>query len=96
MDSIKNSELLDLDDLDSLDEYELNLFFTYLIDFISLYKTVFQEEVNLNEFSQQELIDLDKYFQKILDIFLEWELFDYVEDIHIILVEIESRIQNYE
>ena len=96
MDSIKNSELLDLDDLDSLDEYELNLFFVYLIDFISLYKTLFQEGIDLNELSQQELIELDNYFQKILDIFLEWELFDYVEDIHIILVEIESRIQNFE
>lgn len=93
MDSIKNSELLDFEDLDSFDKYELDLFFTSLIDLISLYKSSFQEEFNLNELTQQELIDLDNYFQKILDLFLEWELFDYLEDIHYILVELEIRIK---
>jgi hypothetical protein len=80
MTSIENSEL-DFSELDSMSELELNIFFNQMVDFVRDFRKLLEDEEFLKSLDKPTIIDLYNYYDKIFDIFLDWELVDNQEDI---------------
>jgi hypothetical protein len=80
MTSIENSEL-DFSELDSMSEIELSIFFNQMIDFIHGFRKMLEDEEFLKSLDQLTIRNLYEYYDKIFDIFLDWELVDNQEDI---------------
>ena len=98
MDSMKNSEQLDFDEdfsLEGLSETEISLFLNSLINLVDFYGSVFDKEFLLENISDSEVTSLKLYFEKILDIFIEWEVTEYVEVIYVILAKIGLRLKDF-
>lgn len=80
MTSIENSEL-DFSELDSMSDLELDIFFNQLIVMIKDFRTLIEDEEFLKSLDKSTIVNLYNYYDKIFDIFLEWELVDNQEDI---------------
>jgi len=80
MTSIENSEL-DFSELNSMSEIELSIFFNQMIDFIHGFRKMLEDEEFLKSLDQPTIRNLYEYYDKIFDIFLDWELVDNQEDI---------------
>jgi len=80
MTSVENSEL-DFSELDSMSELELNIFFNQMVDFVRDFRKLLEDEEFLKSLDKPTIIDLYNYYDKIFDIFLDWELVDNQEDI---------------
>jgi len=88
MATIENSEL-DFSELDRMSELELDLYFNLLIEQNNAYLLLF-DDPEFQESLDLKLIEESRnYYMNILELFIDWELFDYVEDIHLILINLE-------
>ncbi len=88
MATIENSEL-DFSELDGMSELELDLYFNLLIEQNNAYLLLF-DDPEFQESLDLKLIEESRnYYMNILELFIDWELFDYVEDIHLILINLE-------
>jgi hypothetical protein len=88
MATIENSEL-DFSELDEMSELELDLYFNLLIEQNNAYLLLF-DDPEFQESLDLKLIEESRnYYMNILELFIDWELFDYVEDIHLILINLE-------
>ena len=88
MATIENSEL-DFSELDEMSELELDLYFNLLIEQNNAYLLLF-DDLEFKESLDLKLIEESRnYYMNILKLFIDWELFDYVEDIHLILINLE-------
>ena len=92
MTSIENSEL-DFYELDSMSDLELDIFFNQLIDIVKNFRDLLEDEEFQKTLDKPTLIDLYKYYDKIFDIFLEWELVDNQQDIAIICAILVNLIE---
>ena len=84
MATIENSEL-DFSELEELSEMELDIYFNLLIDQNSSYRSLFDDSDFVESLDLNDISESKKYYLKILDLFADWELFDYIEDIVFIL-----------
>lgn len=84
MATIENSEL-DFSELEELSEIELDIYFNLLIDQNSSYRSLFDDSDFVESLDLNDISESKKYYLKILDLFADWELFDYIEDIVFIL-----------
>lgn len=80
MTSIENSEL-DFSELDSMSELELNIFFNQLIQLVKDFRDLLEDEEFIKSLDNTTITELYNYYDKIFDIFLDWELIDNQEDI---------------
>ena len=88
MATIENSEL-DFSELDGMSELELDLYFNLLIEQNNAYLLLF-DDPEFQESLDLKLIEESRnYYMNILELFIDWELFDYVEDIHLIFINLE-------
>jgi hypothetical protein len=88
MATIENSEL-NFSELDGMSELELDLYFNLLIEQNNAYLLLF-DDPEFQESLDLKLIEESRnYYMNILELFIDWELFDYVEDIHLILINLE-------
>ena len=88
MATIENSEL-NFSELDEMSELELDLYFNLLIEQNNAYLLLF-DDPEFQESLDLKLIEESRnYYMNILELFIDWELFDYVEDIHLILINLE-------
>ena len=72
-----------------MSELELDLYFNLLIEQNNAYLLLF-DDPEFQESLDLELIEESRnYYMNILELFIDWELFDYVEDIHLILINLE-------
>jgi hypothetical protein len=88
MTSIENSEL-DFSELDGMSELELDLYFNLLIEQNNAYLLLFDDPEFKESLDLKLIEESRKYYTNILELFIDWELFDYVEDIHLILINLE-------
>lgn len=80
MTSIENSEL-DFSELDSMSDLELNIYFNHLLYLVKDFRELLDDPIFVESLDQPTIKDLYNYYDKIFDIFLEWELVDNQEDI---------------
>lgn len=92
MTSIENSEL-DFSELDSMSELELDIFFNQLIILVKDFRQLLEDQEFQKSLDKPTIIDLYNYYDKIFDLFLEWELVDNQEDIAIICAILGSLIE---
>jgi hypothetical protein len=72
-----------------MSELELDLYFNLLIEQNNAYLLLF-DDPEFQESLDLKLIEESRnYYMNILELFIDWELFDYVEDIHLILINLE-------
>ena len=88
MTTIENSEL-DFSELDGMSELELDLYFNLLIEQNNAYLLLFDDPEFQESLDLKLIEESRKYYMNILELFIDWELFDYVEDIHLILINLE-------
>jgi hypothetical protein len=88
MATIENSEL-DFSELDGMSELELDLYFNLLIEQNNAYLLLFDDPEFKESLDLKLIEESRKYYTNILELFIDWELFDYVEDIHLILINLE-------
>lgn len=88
MATIENSEL-DFSELDGMSELELDLYFNLLIEQNNAYLLLFDDPEFQESLDLKLIEESRKYYTNILELFIDWELFDYVEDIHLILINLE-------
>jgi hypothetical protein len=87
MATIENSEL-DFSELEEMSDLELDLYFNLLIDQNSSYLSLFDDAEFIESLDIKVIEEATSYYERILELFLDWELFDYVEDIHQILINL--------
>lgn len=92
MTSIENSEL-DFSELDSMSELELDIFFNQLTILVKDFRQLLEDQEFQKSLDKPTIIDLYNYYDKIFDLFLEWELVDNQEDIAIICAILGSLIE---
>ena len=88
MATIENSEL-DFSELDGMSELELDLYFNLLIEQNNAYLLLFDDPEFQESLDLRLIEESRNYYMNILELFIDWELFDYVEDIHLILINLE-------
>jgi hypothetical protein len=88
MATIENSEL-NFSELDEMSELELDLYFNLLIEQNNAYLLLFDDPEFQESLDLKLIEESRKYYMNILELFIDWELFDYVEDIHLILINLE-------
>ncbi len=92
MTSIENSEL-DFSELDLMDEKELDVYFNILIRIVSDFKSSLQDKNFLESLDNNTILNLRNYYDKIFELFLDWELVDYQEDISYIIVTLDNLLE---
>ena len=88
MATIENSEL-DFSELEEMSDLELDLYFNLLIDQNSSYLSLFDDAEFIESLDIKVIEEATSYYERILELFLDWELFDYVEDIDQILINLQ-------
>lgn len=92
MTSIENSEF-DFSELDLMDEDELKIFFSILTKVIQDFRASLEDQEFIDSLVEEDIIKLKDYYDKIFELFLEWDLVDYEEDITTILVDLDILLE---
>ena len=72
-----------------MSELELDLYFNLLIEQNNAYLLLFDDPEFQGSLDLKLIGESRNYYMNILELFIDWELFDYVEDIHLILINLE-------
>ena len=92
MTSIENSEF-DFSELEQADEYTIYLFFTGIIDSLSFFRESLDNEEYRGSLNEDQLLKLKIYYDKIYELFIDWELVDNMDDISYITLVIEELLE---
>jgi hypothetical protein len=95
MTSIENSEL-DFSELDQADDYTIDLFFNGLIDYISIFRESLDDEDYIKSLDKDQLLELKSYYDRIYELFIDWELVDNMEDISYITLVIDELLEKFQ
>jgi hypothetical protein len=90
-----NNFEFDFSELDTMSDFELDLFFSLVINQNSMYLSMLEDPDFIGSIDNLSLIsDSAVYYAKLLDVFLDWELFDNVGVIHSILINLDLILNN--
>jgi hypothetical protein len=90
-----NNFEFDFSELDTMSDFELDLFFSLVINQNSMYLSMLEDPDFVDSIDNLSLIsDSAVYYAKLLDVFLDWELFDNVGVIHSILINLDLILNN--
>jgi hypothetical protein len=90
-----NNFEFDFSELDTMSDFELDLFFSLVINQNSMYLSMLEDLDFVDSIDNLSLIsDSAVYYAKLLDVFLDWELFDNVGVIHSILINLDLILNN--
>jgi hypothetical protein len=95
MTSIENSEL-DFSELDQADDYTIDLFFNGLIDYISIFRESLDDEDYIKSLDKDQLLELKSYYDRIYELFIDWELVDNMEDISYITLVVDELLEKFQ
>ncbi len=95
MTSIENSEL-DFSELDQADDYTIDLFLSGLIDSVSIFREFLDDEDYLKSLDKDQLLELKSYYDRIYELFIDWELVDNMEDISYITLVVDELLEKFQ
>ena len=79
MATVENSEF-DFSELDDMSDMELDILFSFMIQANTAFRESLSDEDLLASLDLEKVTHLKEQYLKICEVFIEWELVDYLED----------------